>query len=60
MGVLQPKSMRIYYDSQSCMAMTKNPEFNGHFEHIEVQFHFMREKVEAREIEFTYYPPMLW
>lgn len=54
--VLNPNQMRIYCDSQSCMAMAKHVEFHEHCEHTEVWVHIIEEKVETREIESRYCP----
>ena len=56
MGGPQPKPMRIFCASQSCMVMAKHLQFHGHSKHIKVWVHFIGEKVETRELESRYCP----
>ena len=46
----------IFSNNMSSIAMTKNPIFHNRTKHIELKFHFIREKVEKRkkEIEFEF------
>jgi hypothetical protein len=46
----------IYCDNQSIIALTQNPKFHSRSKHIELQFHFIQEKVANNEVQFTYYP----
>ena len=41
----------IYEDSQSAICLAKNPQFHGMMKHIEIKYHFIREK---RIIKLTY------
>ena len=43
-------------DNQSAIAMTKNPEFHSRTKHIDLRYHWIRNKVEEREIEVVYVP----
>ena len=38
--------MVIYEDNQSCISMTKNPQFHGRAKHVGIKYHFIREQVE--------------
>ena len=40
----------IYYDNISALALASNPIFHAHSKHIEVDYHFVREKVSHRDI----------
>jgi len=44
----------IYCDNLSNIQLAKNPMFHARTKHIEVHYHFIREKVLASEIDLTY------
>jgi hypothetical protein len=44
----------IYEDNQSCIALAKNPVFHARSKHIDIRHHFIRDKVESKEIELAY------
>jgi hypothetical protein len=44
----------IYEDNQSCIALAKNPVHHARTKHIDIQHHFIRDKVDSREIELEY------
>ncbi|XP_038981589.1 uncharacterized mitochondrial protein AtMg00810-like, partial [Phoenix dactylifera] len=41
---------KLYYDNVSAMALASNPVFHARTKHIEVDYHFVREKVHSGEI----------
>jgi hypothetical protein len=41
----------LYIDSNSALKLTRNPEFHSKSKHIDVKHHFIREKVESKEID---------
>ena len=41
-------------DNQSCIALTKNPVFTARTKHIDIKYHYVREKVENKEVKFEY------
>ena len=43
-------------DNQSAIAMAKNPQFHGRAKHIDIRHHFIREKVNGKEIQLVYCP----
>lgn len=43
-------------DSQSAMAIAKNPQFRNRTKHIDVRYHLLRSEVEDDEIELKYTP----
>ena len=51
-GVLHPQKAPtvLFCDNQGAIALTKNPRFHGRTKHIQVQFHFIREKVALKKV----------
>lgn len=45
----------LYCDNQSCISLTKNPKFHERSKHIDIKYHFLREKVDSKllQLEFT-------
>lgn len=52
--LLQPP--RILCDNQSALHMSKNPVFHARSKHIELDYHFVREKVTAGQLSTHYVP----
>ena len=46
----------IYCDNLSSIQLAKNPVFHARTKHIEVHYHFVRERVLSGEVELTYVP----
>ncbi|KAE9016351.1 Retrovirus-related Pol polyprotein from transposon TNT 1-94 [Phytophthora fragariae] len=46
----------IYQDNQGCIALAKNPVYHTRTKHIDIKFHFLREKVERGTIRLEYKP----
>ncbi|POM67427.1 RxLR effector candidate protein, partial [Phytophthora palmivora] len=46
----------IYQDNQGCIALAKNPAYHTRTKHIDIKFHFLREKVESKTVELEYKP----
>jgi hypothetical protein len=46
----------IYGDNQGAIAMSKNPESHSRMKHIDIQQHFVRERVESGEVAIEYVP----
>ncbi len=44
----------IYCDNISSILLANNPVYNARTKHIEVQYHFIREKVLAKEINLIH------
>jgi len=44
----------IYYDNLSSIQLARNPMFHARTKHIEVHYHFIKEKVLAVEIDLIY------
>jgi len=49
-------SITILADNQGCIALAHNPEYHACTKHIDIQYHFIREKVEGGEVSLEYTP----
>jgi hypothetical protein len=49
-------SITIFADNQGCIALAHNPEYHARTKHIDIQHHFVREKVEGGEVSLEYTP----
>jgi hypothetical protein len=54
LGYKQLNPTSILDDNQSCISLTKNPTYHARTKHIDIQHHFVREKVEANEVIFQF------
>ena len=55
-GCANGSATTIYEDNQGCIALAKNPVFHSRTKHIDIKFHFLREKVEEGVIALEYKP----
>lgn len=46
----------IYQDNQACIALAKNPVYHARTKHIDIKFHFLRDKVAHGVIALEYKP----
>lgn len=44
----------LYMDNQSAIRLVKNPEFHKRTKHIDIRYHFIREKFEAKIFDLEY------
>lgn len=51
-----PSAVVIYYDNQGAIALAKNPSDHSRTKHIDIQQHFVREKVAKEVIQLKYIP----
>ena len=56
LSVGQDSSTTIYIDSKSALAVARNPIFHACTNHIEVHYHYVRERLSAGEISLVYVP----
>ncbi|XP_071575148.1 uncharacterized protein [Temnothorax nylanderi] len=50
------KPTKLYVDNQSAIRLVRNPEFHKRTKHIDIKYHYIREKVENREIDVVFVP----
>ena len=55
LGYHIPK-LTIYCDSQPAIAVSKNPENHSRMKHIDVMYHWLREKVEKGLLKLQFVP----
>lgn len=53
-GCGQGIATTLMCDNQGCIALAKNPKHHARTKHIDVQHHFIREKVEEEVVELKY------
>ena len=56
LGVVQSSATTILTDNQSALAVARNPIFHARTKHIEVHYHYVRERLSAGEINLAYVP----
>lgn len=54
MDLAQPQATLISADNHGALALTEDPSFHARSKHIDVQYHFTRERVEAGDVTFEY------
>ncbi len=55
-GLVQDGATTIMCDNQGCIALAKNPTHHSRTKHIDIQHHFIQEKLESGEIGLKYCP----
>jgi hypothetical protein len=53
-GVIVNQPTVIYEDNQACIEIIKNPKDHGRTKHIDIRYHFIRDKVLSGDVEFAY------
>ena len=46
----------IFTDNQSAMEVARNPVFHARTKHIEVHYHYVRERIHVGDIDLLYVP----
>lgn len=56
LGFTQTNPTIMGVDNQGCRMLANNPVFHKRSKHIEIRYHFIREKIKHKEIETVYIP----
>ncbi|MCO5561662.1 hypothetical protein L7F22_015283 [Adiantum nelumboides] len=56
LGVEQDSANTIYINNQSALAVARNSVFHVRTKHIEVHYHYVRERLSVGEINLAYVP----
>ncbi|KAI5055672.1 hypothetical protein GOP47_0029193 [Adiantum capillus-veneris] len=56
LGVGQDTANTIYTDSQSALVVARNLVFHARTKHIEVHYHYVKERLSAGEISLAFVP----
>lgn len=54
LGVILPQAPKLWCNNISAAYLTANPVFHARTKHIELDFHFIREKVAAKDLQVKY------
>jgi hypothetical protein len=46
----------IYCDNQSCIKLSENPVFHDRSKHIEIMYHFIRDRIQKGAVKLQYVP----
>jgi len=52
----EPSPVLIYEDNQSCIAASENPKYHQRTKHIDIRYHFIRERIQSGDIILEYMP----
>lgn len=56
LGYQQSAATVIHEDNQGCIALADNPIHHKRTKHIDIRYHFVRERIESEEIKVSYVP----
>ncbi|KAE8693482.1 S-adenosyl-L-methionine-dependent methyltransferases superfamily protein [Hibiscus syriacus] len=56
LGIQQRREPVIWFDNTGAVAMSANPVYHAHAKHIDLDIHFVREKVAAGLLKINYIP----
>ena len=50
------KEVTIYCDNNNSICLAKNPEFHSRSKHIDIRYHYIREKINDNELNIQFRP----
>src|SRR6202020_1202120 len=56
LGHPQPTTSTLFCDNQSAIALSRDHQFHARTKHIDVQYHYVRDKVTDKTLELIYCP----
>lgn len=59
LGVSNKKTMKMFCDNQSAISIARNPVHHDRTKHVEIDRHFIKEKIEGGIIELLHVPTSL-
>ena len=54
LGIFLPTAPKLWCDNVSALAIASNPVFHARTKHLEVDYHFVREKVLRKDLQVKY------
>jgi hypothetical protein len=52
--IMNDEPISIFYDNSSAIKISKNSMLHSKTKHISIKFHFLREKVNEKEVRLEY------
>jgi hypothetical protein len=56
LGYLMTNAPTLHMDNQSALSVAKNPEHHGRMKHLDLQFFWLREAIDAGQLQVQYLP----
>jgi histone deacetylase 1/2 len=56
LGIFSPRMARLWCDNMGAKYLSANPVFHARTKHIEVDFHFVRERVMSNQLQIDFVP----
>jgi hypothetical protein len=54
LGVKSPPTAKLWCDNMGAKYLTANPVFHGRMKYVEIDYHFIRERVSQKLLEIAY------